>query len=158
MCRVVKPVRDSMKVSGICLMVLICAVALISGVSAQSLENNAGYVVTPAQNLQLPSVVRPMSIGTIGQGQTVWYSKYVSPGTSSLTTDLNWGDPATSLTLTIVAPDATLGPFNDASDGTTNGRIYLSVSKSTGLTAGTWNFKIYGERVMGVTSYSFAAM
>jgi hypothetical protein len=144
-----------MKISGICLIILVCALALISGVSAQNVEINNGYIVSPAQDLKLPSVVLPMSSGVISQGQTVYYSKYVPYGTTSLAPDLYWGDTSDSLTLTVSAPDATLGPYNDASDGVINGRIYLSISKPTGLTPGTWNFRVYGERVSGVQSYSF---
>jgi len=144
-----------MKVSGTSLLILVCAIVLISGVSAQDVDTSAGYSVTPAGNLILPSVILPMSAGTISQGQTVYYSKYVLPGTTSLVPDLNWGDTSDSLSLTISAPDATLGPYTDASDGVINGRIYLSVSKPSGLTAGTWYFRVYGERVNGVQSYSF---
>jgi hypothetical protein len=144
-----------MKVSGTSLAILVCAIVLISGVSAQNVEISSGYIVRPAQDLNLPSVVLPMSSGTISQGQTVYYSKYVSPGTTSLRPDLNWGDTSDSLTLTISAPDATLGPYNDASDGVINGRIYLSVARPSGLTAGTWYFRVYGEHVNGVQSYSF---
>lgn len=144
-----------MKISGIYLTALICAVMLISGVSAQNVENSNGYVVRPAQDLNLPSIVVPLSGGSISQGQTVYFSKYVSSGTTSLVPDLYWGDTSDSLTLTISAPDTTLGPYNDASDGIVNGRIYLSVSKPGGLTPGTWSFRVYGERVNGVQSYSF---
>jgi hypothetical protein len=144
-----------MKVSGIFLTVLVCTVVLVSGVSAQNVETVNGYIVRPAQDLNLPAVFLPMSASTISQGQTMYYSKYVSSGTTSLVPDLNWGDTSDSLTLTISAPDATLGPYNDASDGIINGRIYLSIAKPSGLAAGTWNFRVYGERVNGAQSYSF---
>ena len=116
-----------MKVSGISLVILVCALVLISGVSAQNVDTHAGYSVTPAGNLHLPPVMSPMTVGTITQGETDWYSTTVSPGTASLTTDLNWGYVPDSLTLTILAPDATLGPYYDISDGITNGRITLMV-------------------------------
>lgn len=144
-----------MKISGTFLITLICAVMLVSGVSAQNVEINNGYIVRPVQDLNLAPLIQPLSAGTISQGQTVYYSKYVSSGTTSLVSDLNWGDTSDSLTLTITAPDATFGPYSDASDGSVNGRIYLSISKTTGLTPGTWNFRVYGERVTGTQSYSF---
>ena len=147
-----------MKVSGICLVILTCAVLLVSGVSAQNVDKTAGYNITPAGNLFLPAVVMPMSTNTISQGQTRLYSNYVSPGTTTLYVDVNWGgDTATSLTLTIITPDATLGPYTDSSDGIVNGRIYLSISKPSGLPSGTWKFKIYGQSVTGVKSYTFTA-
>lgn len=144
-----------MKVSGISLVILVCAIVLISGVSAQDVDTGAGYSVTPAGNLHLPPVMSPMTVGTITQGETDWYSTIVSSGTASMTMDLNWGDIPDSLTLTILAPDATLGPYHDISDGTTNGRITLMVSQTGGLTPGTWRFKVYGETVQGSQSYNF---
>ena len=90
-----------------------------------------------------------MAAGTISQGETDWYSVVVPSGTASITADLNWGYVPDSLTLTILAPDATLGPFYDISDGTTNGRITLMVTQTGGITPGTWRFKVYGETVLG---------
>jgi hypothetical protein len=144
-----------MNVSGICLFVLICAVVLVSGVSAQNVDKNASYTVTPVTNLQLPRVAMPMSIGTITQAETDWYYYVVPSGTASITTDLNWGDTSDSLSLTIVAPDGTIGPYYDSADGTTNGRIALLISRSGGLAPGTWSFKIYGAQVTGSQSYNF---
>jgi hypothetical protein len=143
-----------MRVSVIGLVLLVCTVVLISGVSAQNVENNAGYSITPAGGLNLPSIMSPMTAGAITTGETDWYSTVVSPGTASLTTDLNWGSPSDSLTLTILAPDATLGPYYDISDGTLNGRITLVVSQAGGLTPGTWWFRVYGDRVAGSRGYN----
>jgi hypothetical protein len=144
-----------MNVSAIGLVILVCAVVLISGVSAQNIDKNAGYSVTPAGNLFVPAVISPMTAGTITQGQTAWYSLAVPSGKASLITDLNWGYAPDSLTLTILAPDATLGPYYDVSDGTVNGRITLMVSQAGGITPGTWRFKVYGEKVLGSQSYNF---
>lgn len=144
-----------MKVSGISLVILVCAIMLIPGVSAQDVDSQGGYVVTPAGDLVLPDLMLPMSVDTITQGEMDWYSRYVSSGTSSMTVDLNWGNTANSLALTILAPDATLGPYYDSSDGTTNGRIAFVVSQYGGLTPGTWNFLVYGQNVAGTQSYNF---
>jgi hypothetical protein len=145
-----------MKVSGIYLAIMICAVLLISGVSAQNVDNPVRYTVTPATNLTLPDIIRPMTQSTITQSQINLYSTYISPGTSSLTTDLNWGNPSNSLSLTIIAPDETLGPYYDASDGTLNGRIDLMVTNPGGsLTPGTWEFEVYGNHVQGPQIYNF---
>lgn len=146
-----------MKETGTILAILVCAVVLISGVSAQDSDTSNGYVVTPGESLHLPAVMSPMTAGTITQGETDWYSYVVPPGTTSLTVDLNWGYAPDSLTLTAIAPDGTLGPYHDADDGATNGRIFLTFSKSSGLAAGTWVFKVYGEKVLGAQSYNFVA-
>lgn len=135
--------------------ILVCALVLISGVSAENVDNSAGYSVTPGGNLHMPAAMSPMTSGTIIQGETDWYSTVVSSGTVSLTTDLNWGYVPDSLTLTIIAPDATLGPYYDISDGTLNGRITLMVSQNGGITPGTWVFRVYGDKVLGTQSYNF---
>jgi hypothetical protein len=96
-----------------------------------------------------------MTAGTITQGQTNWYSVVVPSGKSSITADLNWGYVPDSLTLTVIAPDGTLGPYHDASDGVTNGRIFLTFSRSGGIAPGTWVFRVYGESVLGTQSYNF---
>jgi len=143
-----------MNVSGISLTILICMALLVSGVSALNVEKTRDYSVTPAGNLHIPSL-KPLVTSTITQGQVVAYSRVVSPGTSSMITDLNWGNPANSLSLTIVAPGGVLGPFYDSSDGTINGRIALSISSPTGLAPGTWTFYIEGYHVTGSQTYSF---
>jgi hypothetical protein len=144
-----------MNVSGICLIILIGAAMLVSGVSAQNVDNSAGYTVTPAGHLQLPHMVIPLSAGSITQGETDWYYYFVSPGTASITTDLDWGDTSDSLSLTIIAPDGTIGPYYDVSDGVTDGEIALMITRSGGLAPGTWNFRVYGDQVTGSQNYNF---
>ncbi|MDD1690531.1 MAG: peptidase domain-containing protein [Methanoregula sp.] len=144
-----------MKVSGTSMAILVCAIMLISGVSAQDVDTNNGYTVTPAGDLFLPAVMSPMTAGTITQGETDWYTVQVSPGTASLTTDLNWGDATDSLSLSAIAPDGTVGPYYDAADGATDGRIFLTISRTGGIAPGIWKFKVYGVSVQGVQSYNF---
>ncbi|MGB7788842.1 pre-peptidase C-terminal domain-containing protein [Methanoregula sp.] len=135
--------------------ILVCALVLISGVSALNVDKSAGYSVTPTGNLYLPAVMSPMTVGTITTGQTNWYSLVIPAGKSSLTMDLNWGYIPDSLSLTAIAPDGTLGPYYDAADGVTNGRIFLTISRAGGIAPGTWNFKVYGVSVLGTQSYNF---
>lgn len=144
-----------MRVSAIGLVLLVCAVVLISGVSAQNVDKNAGYSVTPVGNLVLPQTMHPMTAGTITQGQSNWYYYVISSGKTSMITDLNWGDTSDSIALTIFAPDGTLGPYYDSSDGVIDGRINLAISRTTGLAPGTWNFLVYGYHVTGSQSYNF---
>jgi len=145
-----------MKVSGTILAILVCAIVLVPGVSAQDVGTSAGYSVAPAGDLYLPAGMSPMTVGTITQGETDWYYYVVSSGTTSIITDLNWGDTSDSLALTIFAPDGTLGPYYDSSDGVIDGRINLEISRTTGLAPGTWNFRVYGYHVTGSQSYNFA--
>jgi hypothetical protein len=146
-----------MRVSVTSMAILVCALVLISGVYAEDVDNSASYSVTPAGNLFLPKVMSPMTVGTITTGETDWYSTIVPTGKASITTDLNWGYVPNSLTLTVIAPDGTLGPYHDASDGVTDGRIRLTFSRSGGIAPGTWMFKVYGEDVLGSQSYNFVA-
>lgn len=139
------------------MLILVCAIVLISGVSAQDVDTSAGYSVTPAGNLHLPAVKAPMTVGTITQGETDWYSVSVPSGKTSITVNLYWGNPSNSLSLTAIAPDGTIGPLYDSSDGVTDGRIYLTISRTGGLAPGTWMFKVYGENVLGTQSYNFVA-
>ena len=141
-----------MKVTGSVLAFLVLAIVLVPGISAQDVD----YSVT-AGNLYLPSVMSPMTAGTITQGETDWYSVVVPSGISSITVDLNWGYAPDSLTLTAIAPDGSLGPYHDADDGVTDGRIFLTFSRAGGIAAGTWTFKVYGEYVLGTQSYNFVA-
>ena len=144
-----------MKVSVTTLAILVCAIVLISGVSAQHVDKSAGYSASPAGNLHLPAVISPMTAGSISQGETDWYSVSVPSGKSSITADLNWGYVPDSLSLSVIAPDGTLGPYYDASDGVTNGRIFLTFSRTGGIAPGTWRFKVYGVTVLGIQGYNF---
>lgn len=143
-----------MKVSALCLLILIGSVLLISGVSALNIEKTGRYTVEPAHNLHLPAIT-PLVSSTITQGEVDVYSRTISSGTSSMITDLYWGNPANSLSLIIVGPDATLGPYYDSADGIVNGRIALCVSSPSGLTPGSWKFYITGYSVTGSQTYTF---
>ena len=130
---------------------------LIPLAAAQDAETTDAYIVTPASDDSKPPIA-PLTRDTIEQGETDWHSLYVSPGKDNLWVDLDWGDTSDSLTLTIYSPDGTvLGPYHDANDGKNDARIFLRISKNGGLASGTWDFKVYGERVQGVEDYSFVA-
>jgi hypothetical protein len=144
-----------MNVSGIYLVALLCAALLVSGVSAQNIEKDPGYTITPVNDLNLPDVIQPKTIGTITQGETDWHYYTVTTGTSVLTADLNWGNPSNSLSLTIIAPDGTIGPYYDSADGVLDGRVTLRISRTGGLTTGLWKFKVFGNSVSGTQAYNF---
>jgi hypothetical protein len=147
-----------MKVHGIVLLIVIGAVLFAPAVSAQIVEEKDGYVVSSADDvLKEDSLARTLSLvsTTISQGELHSYSRYVYSGTTSIISDLNWGDTADSLSLTLVTPETTLGPYYDGADGQVNGRIFLSVSKPSGLPSGTWWNRIYGYQVTGGEDYTF---
>ena len=136
---------------------ILLAAMLMPLAAAEDAETTDTYLVTPAFNDSKPHIM-PLTQGTITQGETDWHSLDVPSGKDELWVDLDWGDTSDSLTLTIYPPDGTvLGPYHDADDGKNDARIALCISKSGGLPSGTWNFKMYGERVQGVEDYSFVA-
>ncbi|MFA6364197.1 peptidase domain-containing protein [Methanoregula sp.] len=144
-----------MKVHGIVFLIVIGALLFAPAVSAKIVETKDGYVVTTVDTAsRLPSVI-PMSSASISQGQTQRYSSYISGGKSAFTVDLNWGVPSNSLSLTLNAPDTALGPYYDAADGRTDGRVNLRISNSGGLTSGTWWSHVYGYQVTGSQAYTY---
>ena len=137
---------------------ILLAAMLISLAAAEDAETTDTYIVTPASNDSKPPIV-PLTWDTITQGETDWHSLYVPSGKYNLWVDLDWGNPSNSLTLTIYPPGGpTLGPYHDADDSNDNdARIFLCISRGGGLPSGTWDFKVYGERVQEVEDYSFVA-
>jgi len=149
--------RDTMKVHGIVFLIVIGALLFAPAVSAKIVETKDGYVVSTVDTSSRLQSVIPISSASISQGQTQRYSSYIPNGKTAFTADLNWGAPSNSLSLTINAPDAALGPYYDAADGRTDGRINLRISKSGGLASGTWWSHIYGYSVTGSQGYSYTA-
>lgn len=146
-----------MKTMRIVAVTLVVAALVISAAAAQEIEQNNGYIVTPAGDTDKFGGILPLSTYyTITQGETDRYSTYVSFGTNDLDVDLNWGSVQNSLALTIIAPDATLGPYYDADDGQTDGRIHLLITKPGGLASGTWNSRVYGYNVQGTEDYTYS--
>jgi hypothetical protein len=137
--------------------VIVAALLLVPIVSAQSSDNNTVLVIEPGYNYTHTGMsIR--SIDFLVQGETDYFSKYVQTGTSQLVVDLNWGYPSNSLALLITSPTGQYGPYTDGSDGITDGRIVLLITRSgQALPQGTGSFGITGERVTGVEDYSFVA-
>jgi len=139
------------------LVVIGAALLLVPIVSAQLFDQDSALVIEPGYNYT-HSELSVRSYNSLIQGETDYFSKYVQPGTSQLVVDLNWGTPSNSLSLTINSPTGQYGPFYDGSDGNTDGRIVLLITRpGQSLPAGTWTFRVYGERVNGVEDYTFVA-
>ena len=146
-----------MKIHWLALLLVIGAAMIAPSVSAKIVEEKAGYIVTAVdETIRLPDISR-FGSASITQGQTQWYSTVVPAGKTLFYADLSWGNPSSSLVLTITAPDATFGPYYDSADGRIDGRINLRISKSGGLASGTWWSKLYGYQVSGIQSYTFSA-
>lgn len=101
-------------------------------------------------------VVSPMTVSSsITQGKTNWHYRYISQGCPGYYEDLRWGNTANSLQLRFYGADGNVyGPYYDSSDGRIDGRIYLYVSQSGGLTGGYYYDEVYGYRVSGTQYYT----
>jgi hypothetical protein len=78
--------------------------------------------------------------------KTALFSKYVAPGTRYIVVSLYSGDIADPISVTIITPDMTLGPFYDESDGVVNGRIDLKISNPENITPGLWKFLVHSNK------------
>lgn len=146
-----------MKIRLLAILFIICLALTIPTVSAKIIEEKDGYIVTSGDNtFKLSEIFRSVS-SSVSQGQTVWHSTSVPAGKTAFYADLKWGDSTDSLSLTVVAPDRTFGPYYDSADGRTDGRINIKISKSSGIASGTWWSKVYGYSVSGTQSYTYYA-
>ncbi|AGB01611.1 hypothetical protein [Methanoregula formicica] len=75
-----------------------------------------------------------------------YYADTVPEGKQHEWIDLDWRDKNKDLGLTVFAPDATLGPYTDTSDGRKDGRIFLDIASRLNVTAGTWFFRVQNSR------------
>jgi hypothetical protein len=129
-----------------------CAIAEEN--SASSEPSDHSYIVKPSKSVEDPFQLLRVS-DTIIQGETNWHSKTVSSYITTLDVNLNWGNTANSLKLTIYTPDGyTLGPYYDGADGSINGKIDLDITNPNGIAKGTWNYRVYGHSVSGTESYT----
>jgi hypothetical protein len=78
--------------------------------------------------------------------KTAIFSKNVAPGTPYIVVSLYSGDTTDPISVTIITPDKTLGPFYDDSDGSVNGRIDLKISNPDMITPGVWKFLIHSRK------------
>jgi len=147
-----------MKVHWLALLIIVGLALAVPTVSAKIVEEKNGYVVTTVDNASRLAEISSLSSYTLTQGQTRWHTSIVPSGATTFISDLNWGMPSNSLSLTIYTPDLSiLGPYYDAADGVVDGRIYLKISRSTGLASGTWSSKVYGSSITGTQTYSYSA-
>jgi hypothetical protein len=132
------------------------AVLIAPAVSAKIIEEKDGYVISTADDEPLFMRMAGMfGSSSITQGQRDYYSTYVPSGTTSFSHYLSWGSVSNSLALTIEAPDRVLGPYYDSSDGITDARISLKVTRAGGLATGTWVSSVYGQSVSGSETYTY---
>ncbi|MFA4860505.1 hypothetical protein [Methanoregula sp.] len=88
----------------------------------------------------------PVGDGTGPEEKNALFSKYVALGTPFIIVSLYSGDPADPLSVTIITPDKSLGPFYDASDGMIDGRIDLKITDPETLIPGLWKFQVHSRK------------
>ncbi len=131
--------------------VLVAGIAALLTAAAIAPGFGEGPVTVPGPN-ELPG--GPVYVNhTVHSPVTAMYSKNISADTPFIIVDLYSGDPNDPVTLSIIAPDRTLGPFTDISDGRKDGRIYLKISRSTGLTPGVWKFRVQSEKDIAIFNW-----
>jgi len=144
-----------MKVHWFALLIVLGAALFAPAVSAKIIDEKDGYVVSTIDEDARFAGFQSLSVSTIAQGERDYYSTYVPPGKTSFSHYLSWGSVANSLALTIETPSGILGTYYDSSDGSTDGRISLRISRASGLALGTWPSSVYGHRVSGTETYSY---
>jgi hypothetical protein len=87
------------------------------------------------------------------QGVTALYSKNISAATPYIIVDLYSGDSGDPVSVTVITPDKTLGPFTDLSDGRKDGRIYMKISRTGGLTPGVWKFRVQSSKDIAIFNW-----
>lgn len=78
--------------------------------------------------------------------ETAIFSKYVGADTRYIVVSLYSGDISDPISVTIITPDSTLGPFYDGSDGVIDGRIDLKISNPDGMAPGLWKFLVHSNK------------
>jgi hypothetical protein len=136
---------DSIKRGGIISLILAAIIGIILLVTLvyPLIQSGAGRV--PGGELHITEIPTAPNESTI-QGNTVYFSKYVSEDLSSIIVDLYSGDPDDPISVTIITPDRVLGPFYDASDGKADGRIFLRITRENGLMTGMWKFIVHSNK------------
>jgi len=156
----------SLKKCGVVLVLLammVGAVTASAGAASPSKKIDNKYIIVSGydeksiESIDNAGMVTALGVYTIAQGQTNGHSKYIGPGCYDYYVDLNWGNSANSLRLTIIDPsNVVIGTFYDSSDGRIDGRIYLHIISNTGkpLDVGIYGHFVYGYKVTGVEDYT----
>ena len=145
-----------MKVHWLAFLIVLGAVLLAPAVSAKIIEEKDGYIVSSVDERPVfTDLASAFGSFSITQGQTAYHSTVVPSGMTAFSPVLAWGSTTNSLALRVTAPDMEFGPYYDSSDGITDGRIGLRISRAGGLTGGTWRSTVYGYRVTGSQAYTY---
>ncbi|MFA5452975.1 MAG: hypothetical protein WC248_05340 [Candidatus Methanomethylophilaceae archaeon] len=146
---------------------MVAVLLLTSSVSAYDQKVIGDYVITSGYDLDLTetqtfiansqSSLKSDSYSII-EGQSRIH--VFNPGHSCrrVIIDIDWSDKNNELRLDVESPDTIYGPFYDGIDGQVDGRIYISISKSSGgyLSEGDWANIIHGESISGTEYYNYA--
>lgn len=142
----------------IALAIVVALVACSAGAMAASADESLKIdrdIILAANPAGISFNIVPMSLSYITQGNTNVHYWTISGFVTRMEVDLNWGNPANSLRLSIRSPAGSLyGPYYDGFDNSLDGRIHLYVTNPDGLAQGTWDLSVYGHSVTGTQSYT----
>lgn len=146
-----------MKVHLLALVLIIGLALSIPSVSAKIVEEKNGYVVSTIDEGSRFTELVSRGTYSLTQGQARGHTVNVAYGSTTFNADLNWGTASNSLTLTVYLPNyESFGPYSDTIDGRNDGRIPLTITRSSGLPSGSWNSLVYGQSITGTQMYSFS--
>jgi hypothetical protein len=115
----------------------------------------APHAVVSPLNSSVDGVVNslmPRQDVTETEIKTAIFSKNVAPGTKYIVVSLYSGDTTDPISVTIITPDKTLGPYYDTSDGVADGRIDLKISNPESMTPGLWKFLVHSRKTISYGS------
>ena len=93
--------------------------------------------------------------GDVRQGETDYYTYYVSSGDTTLEVSLTWdASSGDALRLLVQTPTTASYSFEDGTDGTVNGKITLRTGIPASMTEANWGFAVVGLSVDDVASYT----
>lgn len=93
--------------------------------------------------------------GDVRQGETDYYTYYVSSGDTTLEVSLTWdASGGDELKLSVYTPTGAPYVFVDNVDGLINGKISVRTSIPAMMTASNWGFDVVGLSVDDVASYT----
>ncbi|MFA4825592.1 MAG: hypothetical protein WC593_10605 [Methanoregula sp.] len=139
-----------MKVLWIAVLLCAGAVLVLAVASPGPLQAPGRYCATAITDNPLDQSMQSGMTGLLSatnrtghQEHTALFSKYVSADTPYIIVSLYSGDLADPLSLSVITPDKTLGPFTDGSDGRIDGRIDLKINNPVGMVPGLWKFQVH---------------
>jgi len=142
-----------MKILWSVLLLCVCAVLVLAVAFPDHMPAPPAYCATAIRDNPLDSSMNHGMAGVIGEPEnaghqvhTALFSKYVAADVPYIIVSLYSGDLSDPLSLSVITPDKTLGPFSDGSDGIIDGRIDLKINNPGVMMPGIWKFQVHSYK------------